>query len=92
MVEIDVQGAKQIRKHNKDYQIISIFIGLSDKEKIKKRLIDRGSETEESIKKRMANMLDECKEKDQYEHYVENICLEQSIATVKNIILGRIDI
>ncbi|WP_372366653.1 guanylate kinase [Candidatus Uabimicrobium sp. HlEnr_7] len=85
LVEIDVQGAEQIKK-NKDFEIVSIFIGLSDIDQIKKRLVLRGSETQRSIQTRMNNMLAELEKKNQYDFYIENICLQNSIKSINKII------
>ncbi|BBM83563.1 guanylate kinase [Candidatus Uabimicrobium amorphum] len=87
LVEIDVQGAKQIQQ-NRDFETVSIFIGLSNLDEIKKRLIERGSETQTSIDTRMNNMLRELEKKNEYDFYVENISLENSIEAIKKIILN----
>lgn len=87
LVEIDVQGAKQIQE-NKDFETVSIFIGLSNLDEIKKRLIARGSETQMSIDTRMKNMLRELEKKNEYDFYVENISLKNSIEAIKKIILN----
>ena len=85
LVEIDVQGAKQIQQ-NKDFETISIFVGLSNLDEIKKRLVARGSETQMSIDTRMKNMLRELEKKNEYDFYVENISLKNSIEAIKKII------
>jgi guanylate kinase len=52
LVDIDVQGALRLKKHYGD-DALSIFIKAPSIEVLRQRLIDRGSETDFSLKERL---------------------------------------
>jgi len=57
ILDIDVQGADQVKKS--DLQPLYIFISPPSVEELEKRLRGRGTETEESIQRRLRNALGE---------------------------------
>ncbi len=53
ILDIDVQGARSVRKHGLD--AIFVFVAPPSLEDLARRLVGRGTETVEQIKKRLSN-------------------------------------
>lgn len=53
ILDIDVQGARQVRKQSKQIRAIFVFIQPPNLEELEKRLRGRGTETEEQIQTRL---------------------------------------
>jgi len=83
-VEIEVNGAKNIKNIYKDS--VLIYILPPSLEELKERLIERNTEDEETINKRMQITKKELKEIDIYDYVIVNDDLEIAIDKVKNII------
>lgn len=77
ILDIDVQGAAQVRTLFPDH--ISIFVRLSAPAVYEERLRQRGSETPESIARRMATAIDELARIGEYQYVIENDILDQAI-------------
>lgn len=84
IVEIEVQGALQIKQKRKD--AILIFILPPSIEELKNRLKGRKTETEEVIKKRLSIVDSEYKKKDMFNYQIINDKLSTSITKLENII------
>lgn len=76
LLDIDVQGAKQITKAFPS--AVTLFIMAPDLEILEQRLRSRGTDSEEAIEKRMKNAVNEIEQKDCYNHVIENDDLEIS--------------
>ncbi len=76
VLEIEVQGALQVMKKCPD--AISIFIAPPSFETLKKRLIGRGTESEEIISARIAKANEEISFINEYEYKVVNDKLEEA--------------
>lgn len=63
IIEIDSQGARQIRKQQK---IQSVFLIPPSFDELLHRLKNRGTETEESIRRRLKQALDEIEHVEEY--------------------------
>ena len=83
LVEIDVQGAMQMKRAGEPGTYI--FVAPPSLEALKTRLVGRGSESEESLHRRLSKALGEMQERDRYDHVVVNDDLERAIAEVKRI-------
>ena len=70
IIEVDVNGAAQIRK--KMPEAVSIFIMPPSFEELKRRLIGRGTESEELIEKRLNSALSEIKRAVEYDYIIVN--------------------
>ncbi len=77
IVEIDVNGAEQIRSKVKD--AISVFIMPPSLAVLKKRLSGRGTETQEVIEKRIAVALGEIARANEYNYIVVNDDLMEAV-------------
>ena len=67
ILEIDVQGCRQVLAQ--DSSAIGIFVSPPSRDNLEKRLRDRGTETEESIRVRLSNVAGEVDQAYHY-HYV----------------------
>ncbi|WP_290770958.1 guanylate kinase [Anaerofustis sp.] len=85
ILEIDVQGAMQIREQNKD--AVLIFIMPPSEEELIKRLTGRNTESEEQLKLRIETAKEEISYKDKYDYVVINDNLEKAVEEIKEIIL-----
>lgn len=83
-VEIDVNGAAQIRQKAKD--ALSIFIMPPSMSVLRARLTGRGTETPELIEKRLEAAAKEIARADEYDYIVINDVLEDAVADVNAII------
>lgn len=83
LVEIDVQGAMQMRAAGEPG--VYIFVAPPSLEALKARLVGRGSESDESLERRLSKALGEMQERNRYDHVVVNDDLERAIAAVRRI-------
>ena len=88
ILEIDVNGAFNIKK--KYPEALLIYIAPPSIEVLKQRLIDRGTEDEETIENRLEIAREELKRIDFYDVVVINDDLEKAISEVKESILKKI--
>ncbi len=84
ILEIDVNGAKQIREKMPD--AISIFIMPPSFSELKNRLCGRGTESEEVINQRLNSALKEIERANEYDYIVVNDLIENATANVISII------
>lgn len=82
--EVDVKGALNIKKVYPDS--VLIFISPPSIEALKERLINRNTETDEDLVKRIARAEMELGFKDKFDYVVSNIDLEKAKEEVKKII------
>lgn len=71
ILEIDINGYKQVIENYDD--ALGIFIMPPSLEVLEQRLRDRGTETEESIQKRLKTAREEVSNKDIYPHIIINL-------------------
>ena len=70
IIEVDVNGAEQIRR--KLPEAVTVFIMPPSFEELKRRLVGRGTESEELIEKRLRSALDEIKRAEEYDYIIVN--------------------
>ncbi|MGN0179997.1 MAG: guanylate kinase [Monoglobaceae bacterium] len=87
ILEIDVQGALEVMKKRPD--AVYIFIAPPNRETLMQRLVGRGTETEEQIKKRCAAAAAELEQQDKYDYVVINDVLDDAVGEIKSIIEGK---
>lgn len=85
LLEIDVQGAEQIKNIVND--AISIFIAPPSLEILEQRLRLRGTEDEKTLELRLKNASDEMSKASKYEHVIINNTLDTAADELKKIIL-----
>ncbi len=80
ILEIDVQGARQVRE--KMPEAVSVFILPPSPEVLEERLRRRGTEGEEELRQRLRKALEESSEKDDYQYVVVNDQLHRAVEDI----------
>lgn len=86
-LDIDWQGAKQVRHIMTN--IISIFILPPSLEELEKRLINRGQDNPQTIRKRMQEARAEISHYVEYDYLIINDDFEQSVLQLSSIIQSQ---
>lgn len=84
LLEIEVQGAEQVMNHRSD--LVSIFITIPSMAELERRLRDRGTETEDKIRGRMAVARRELSRAFRYDYVVLNDEVDLAVARINTII------
>lgn len=87
ILEIEMQGALQVKKKFPDSLLV--FVTAPTAQEIKQRLIHRGTETLEVIKKRLEKSYTEIDAIDDYDYIVVNDGLNESVAHIHAIIVAE---
>lgn len=87
ILEIDIQGALQVKK-NFDEGVF-IFIVPPSMDELKKRIIGRGSETKETLALRFKTAYKEINYISKYNYCVVNDIVEEAVSKVENIIFAE---
>ena len=86
ILEIEVQGAFNIKKQYED--ALLIFITAPSAAAIKERLVGRGTESEEVINKRLNRAKEESEDMDKYDYIVINDNLEECVREMHGLIMA----
>ncbi len=86
ILEIDVVGSLNVKKEFPE--LVLVMIAPPSVEELKRRLIHRGSESEESLEIRLARLEFELAQKDKYDYFIVNDDLDTAIAEVEAIFDG----
>ncbi|MBQ6403938.1 MAG: guanylate kinase [Oscillospiraceae bacterium] len=84
ILDIEVQGARQVNDKVKD--AVKIFIIPPSLEELKRRLVNRGTDTPEAIEARLVRARQEYKEADFYDYIIVNDDLETAAEEFSAII------
>lgn len=84
ILDIDVQGAEQVRR--KFPANVSIFVKAGSLDSYEQRLRARGTETEQAIQRRVANARQELKLASEYDYQVVNDDLSDALAEIEAIV------
>lgn len=87
LLDIDVQGAAQVKKNLTD--AISIFVLPPDRKTLEWRLRNRSENREEDIQRRLQDARREIEEYDKYDYVLINDQLEKSIERLQAIVLSE---
>ncbi len=87
ILEIDWQGARQIKKQLPESR--SIFILPPSKSELESRLKGRGQDNDEIIKGRMSAAIDEMSHYNEYDYLVVNDDFSEAVAEIKAIIIAE---
>lgn len=87
LLDIDVQGAAQIKK--KIPRAVSIFILPPNRQELEQRLRDRGLDAESVIQRRLVTASREIENYSKYDYILVNDRLEDSIEVLKSILLAE---
>lgn len=84
LLEIDVQGALQIKKNYKE--AVFIFLLPPTMDELKNRIIKRGTESEEDINTRFENAFVELDFVGEYDYFVVNEKVSEAVSNIETII------
>lgn len=84
ILEIDVQGAMRIKDAYPD--AVLIFIAPPSMSELKTRLLNRGTETPESVERRFQAAYEEIQYVKDYDYVVVNDILDQAVARMEHIL------
>ena len=87
ILEIDVVGALNVKKEFPE--TVLVMIAPPSIEELKRRLIGRGSENEQSLRERLGRLEYELSQKDKYDYCIVNDDLETAIKDVEKILDGE---
>lgn len=87
LLEIDVQGALQIKK--KYNEAVFIFLIPPTMEELRNRLVKRDTESEEEINTRFKNAFRELDFVGEYDYFVINDKVSQAVIDIENIIAAE---
>lgn len=84
LLDIDVQGAQQLREKIQD--AVTIFVLAPSREILEKRLRSRSEDAEQVIAKRLAEAAAEIRNYQRYDYVVVNEFVDDAVATLQAII------
>jgi guanylate kinase len=87
LLDIEVQGAEQVRKL--DPNALTIFILPSDPRVLIQRLVSRGSETPEEIQERLERATYEIGRATEFDRWIRNDDLEEAVLDVVKVVEDR---
>jgi len=87
VLDLDVQGARNLREHFKDCALI--YVLPPDFEILEKRLRERETDDEEAIKKRIEEAAQEIKNCVLYDYLIFNADLQKAVEEAKCIIVSE---
>lgn len=87
IVEIDWQGARQVRESMPE--CVSIFILPPSRQELERRLRDRKTDSEEVIARRLRDALGDMRHWDEFDHAIINDDLEIAVAQLEAIFNGE---
>jgi guanylate kinase len=89
ILDIDVQGARQLRASIPDTKLI--FVLPPDVDTLLSRLTGRGTEEPAEVARRLRSALEELQAVEDFDYVVVNDDLERCLVTVRNIVSGAVE-
>ncbi len=87
ILEIDWQGARQVREEI--HEAISIFILPPSVDELEKRLKNRGQDSEETIRRRMSDAMDEISHYNEYNYVIINDDFQVALGEIRSILTSQ---
>lgn len=87
LLDIDWQGARQIRQQSPDAK--GIFIVPPSLEELTRRLVTRATDAPEVIEKRMSKAISEISHYNEYDYVIVNDDFDESLLNMRSIILSN---
>ncbi len=87
LLDIDVQGARQIKKQYA--QAVSIFLLPPSWHELERRLASRGTDGRDIVRRRLNNARREIQDVMQYDYYVVNDRLEEAVRLLQAIVIAE---
>ena len=89
VLEIEVQGARQVREAMPE--AVQVFIAPPSVEALRARLVGRGTDAPEDVEARLATALEELEAEKEFEYVVVNDRLEQATEELAEIVRGELE-
>ena len=84
VLEIEVQGARQVREALPE--AVQVFIAPPDVDALRERLLGRGTDSPEGIRARLARAEQELRAQDEFQHVVVNDDLGRAAAELSDLV------
>jgi guanylate kinase len=88
VLEIEVQGARQVRSAMPD--AVAVFIAPPSHEALRARLVGRGTDTSDEVDERMKTAERELAARPEFRHVVVNDRLEEATSELERIVRGQL--
>jgi guanylate kinase len=88
LLEIEVQGARQIREAMPE--TVQVFIAPPSTEALRARLVGRGTDDPEQVERRLQTAERELQAQDEFTHVVVNDRLEDAVAELERIVRASV--
>ena len=89
VLEIEVQGARQIRAAMPE--AVQVFIAPPSVEALRARLVGRGTDAPEDVEARLATALEELEAEREFEYVAVNDRLEQATEELAEVVRGELE-
>ena len=90
ILEIEIQGALNVKRQYPD--AILIFVVPPTAAELKRRLVSRGTETEEVIASRLKRALEESEEMESYDYILVNDTVDQCVEELHPVSYTHLDV
>ena len=81
VLEIEVEGARQVRERLAE--ALQVFIAPPSPEALRERLLKRGTDSEEQMRRRLARAEEELAARTEFKHVIVNDDLERAVAELE---------
>jgi guanylate kinase len=88
VLEIEVQGARQVRQTLPD--AVQVFIAPPSPEALRERLVGRGTDSPEDVERRLKVAEEELKARSEFQYQVVNDRLEDAVAQLEGIVRSEL--
>ena len=83
-LDIDVQGARQVRASVED--AVKVFVFAPSYAELKRRLVTRRQDDEQTIRLRLSNAVKEMREYAEFDFVIINTCLDDAVRALASIV------
>lgn len=88
LFDMDWAGARQMKKKAPD-DVVTIYLLPPSIKELYERLVNRGTDSEEVINKRMHLVLDKLSHWNEFDYVIVNVTLEETVKKIQKIISGE---
>ena len=89
VLEIEVQGARQVREAMPE--AVQVFIAPPSEEALRTRLVGRGTDAPEQVEARLRTAREELRAQREFPHVVVNDRLDDAVAALEELVRGALD-
>jgi guanylate kinase len=83
VLEIEVEGARQVRERLPE--ALQVFIAPPSPEALRERLLKRGTDSEEQMRRRLARAEEELAARSEFKHVIVNDDLDRAVAEIERL-------